>query len=71
MTLLNILMLTKTSFGILQDDSPLYRPFYDTLPYKVCYIPGVAEAVFLVLCIAEGALAAYSMGPWQRDVLLQ
>lgn len=34
-------------------------------------VPGVAQAVLLVLGVAEGALAANGVRPRQRDVLLQ
>lgn len=36
-----------------------------------CPVPGVTQAVLLVLSVAERALAAYGMRPGQRDVLFQ
>lgn len=36
-----------------------------------CFVPGVSQAVFLVLGVAEGALAAHGVRAGQGDVLLQ
>ena len=38
---------------------------------KAQAVPGMSQAVLLVLGVAERALAAHGVRPWQGDVLLQ